>query len=131
MIGTEVFVETAKPAPITFTLSVRARAGYFRSELQQSLADVFAADEGGFFEPGRLDFGEDLYASDMIDAAMAVEGVAVACLNRFKRVGSGWPDRTAEEFIPIAEDEYVRCLNVRGQPDKGYFRIIVNGGEVG
>jgi len=131
MIGTEVFVETAKPAPITFTLSVRARAGYISSELRQSLADVFAADEGGFFEPGRLDFGEDLYASDMIDAAMAVEGVAVACLNRFKRVGSGWPDRTAEEFIPIAEDEYVRCLNVRGQPGKGYFRLIVNGGEVG
>lgn len=131
MIGSEVFVETAKAAPITFTLSVRASAGYFRTELQQALAEVFTADEGGFFEPGRLDFGEDLYASDLIDAAMAVEGVAVACLNRFKRVGSGWPDRTAEEFIPISEDEYVRCLNLRGRPEKGYFRIVVNGGEVG
>ena len=131
MIGSEVFLETAKPAAIAFTLSVRAKPGYFRSEMRQALADVFSADEGGFFEPGRLDFGEDLFASDIIDAAMAVEGVAVACLNRFKRVGSGWPDRSAEGFIPVADDEYVRCLNRRGAPETGYFRLIVNGGEVG
>ena len=110
---------------------MRAKPGYFRSEMRQALADVFSADEGGFFEPGRLDFGEDLFASDIIDAAMAVEGVAVACLNRFKRVGSGWPDRSAEGFIPVADDEYVRCLNRRGAPETGYFRLIVNGGEVG
>jgi hypothetical protein len=131
MIGSEVFLEDAKPAPITVTLSIRARPGYFRSEMRQALADVFSADEGGFFEPGRLDFGEDLFASDIIEAAMAADGVAVACLNRFKRVGSGWPDRVAEGFIPIADDEYVRCLNIRNEPEKGYFRIVVNGGESG
>lgn len=131
MVGSEVFLAKAKPAPIAFTLSIRAKAGYFRSELQQALADVFSSDEGGFFEPGRLDFGDDLYASDIIDAAMRVDGVAVACLNRFKRVGSGWPDRTGEGFIPIADDEYVRCLNLLGDPEKGYFRIVVNGGETG
>ncbi|MET0179343.1 MAG: hypothetical protein ABW194_02525 [Novosphingobium sp.] len=131
MIGSEVLLETAKPAAIAFTLSIRARPGYFRSEMRAALAAVFSAEDGGFFEPGRLDFGEDLYASDIIEAAMAIEGVAVACLNRFKRVGSGWPDRTAEGFIAIAEDEYVRCLNRRGAPDAGFFRIVVNGGEVG
>lgn len=131
MIGSEVFLEDARPAAITFTLSVRVKAGYFRSEMRQALADVFAADEGGFFEPGRLDFGEDLFASDIIEAVMAVEGVAVACLNRFKRVGSGWPDRVVEGFIPIENDAYVRCLNLRGAPDKGYYRLVVNGGEAG
>ncbi len=131
MIGSEVFLEDAKPAAISFTLSIRARPGYFRSEMRQALADVFSADEGGFFEPGRLDFGEDLFASDLIEAAMAVDGVEVACLNRFKRVGSGWPDRVVEGFIPVADDEHLRCLNLRGQPGKGYFRLVVNGGEVG
>ena len=131
MIGSEVFLETAQPAPITFTLSVRAKAGYFRSELKQALAEVFSFDEGGFFEHGRLDFGEDLFASDIIEAAMAVEGVAVACLNRFKRVGSGWPDRVSEGFIPIEDDHYALCRNLRGHPEEGYFRLIVNGGEAG
>lgn len=131
MIGSEVFLEEAKPASIAFTLSVRAKPGYFRSEMRQALADVFSADEGGFFEPGRLDFGEDLFASDIIEAVMAVDGVAVACLNRFKRVGSGWPDRVAEGFIPVEDDEYLRCMNARGEPKKGYYRLIVNGGEAG
>lgn len=131
MIGSEVFLEAAKPAPVTFTLSVRIEPGYFRSEMRQALADVFSPDEGGFFEPGRLDFGEDLFASDIIEAVMAVDGVAVACLNRFKRVGSGWPDRTADGFLAIEDDEYVQCLNRRGDPTKGYFRLVMHGGEAG
>ena len=131
MMGSEVFLETAKAAPITFALSVRAKPGFFRSELRQALAEVFSADEGGFFEPGRLDFGADLFASDIIEAAMAVDGVAVACLNRFKRVGSGWPDRVVEGFIPVDPDEFALCLNRRGDPERGYFRITVNGGEAG
>jgi len=131
MIGSEVFLEPAKPAAITFTLSIRAKSGYFRSELHQALSDLFSSEEGGFFEPGRLDFGEDLYASDIIEAAMSVEGIEVACLNRFKRVGSGWPDRTVEGFVPIEDDEYVRCLNLKGKQESGYFRLVVNGGELG
>ncbi|MEX2518033.1 MAG: hypothetical protein WD969_01730 [Paracoccaceae bacterium] len=131
MLGAEVFLEDAKQAPITFALSIRAKPGFFRTELRQALAEVFSADEGGFFEPGRIDFGEDLFASDIIEAAMAVDGVEVVCLNRFKRVGSGWPDRVAQGFIPIEADEYVLCLNRRGAPASGYFRLMVNGGETG
>ena len=121
----------ATPAAITVPLTVRVQPGYFRSALRQALAEVFSAEDGGFFEPGCLDFGDDLFASDIIEAVMAVEGVAVACLNRFKRVGSGWPDRVVEGFIPIEDDEYVRCLNFRGAPQKGYYRLLVNGGEAG
>ncbi len=131
MIGTEVFLEGAKGAAITFVLSVRAKPGYFRSELRQALAQVFSADEGGFFEPGRLDFGEALYASDVIEAAMGVEGVAVACLNLFRRVGKGFEDQSADGVIPVAADEFILCANDRRRPEQGTFRIIVNGGEAG
>ena len=128
MLGSEVFLENAKPAPIVFTLSVRARPGFFRSELRQALAEEFSAGEGGFFEPGRMDFGEALYASDIIERAMSVEGVAVACLNRFRRLGP-YPDRTAAGVIRVAADEFIMCLNERGAPGKGTYRIVVNGGE--
>lgn len=130
MIGSEVFLEAAKAAAVTFSLSVRAKPGFFRSELRQALNAAFAADQGGFFEPGRLGFGADLYASDIIEAAMAVEGVAVACLNRFKRVGA-YPDRTAAGFIEIAEDAFVLCRNQAGAPGDGYYRLTVHGGEAG
>lgn len=130
MVGSEVFLEAAKSAPITFALSVRAKKGYFRSELRQALHQKFTSAQGGFFEPGRLDFGEDLFASDIIEAAMAVEGVEVACLNRFKRVGA-YPDRTAAGVIEIADDEFALCRNDRAKPSDGTYRITVNAGEIG
>lgn len=129
MIGTEVFLEEAKGAAITLTLSIRAKPGYFRSEMKQALAQVFSSDQGGFFEPGRLGFGEALFASDVIEAAMAVEGVAVACLNLFRRVGKGYEDQSADGVIKIDEDEFILCTNDRARPEKGSIRIAVNGGE--
>jgi len=131
MIGTEVFLERAKPAPVAIVLSVRAKPGYFRTEMRQALSQVFASDRGGYFEPGAHRFGEALYASDIIEAAMQVEGVAVACLNGFRRLGRGFGDSTKAGVIPVADDEYIQCLNERGNPDGGRIEITVNGGELG
>ncbi len=131
MLGSEVFLEQARAASVSITLSVRARPGYFRSELRQALAQVFTADQGGFFAPGRLGFGEPLYASDIIETAMTVEGVAVACLNIFRRVGKGFPDQTAEGVIRIDPDEYIRCMTDRSHPERGSIRIVINEGEAG
>jgi hypothetical protein len=130
MVGSEVFLDEAKHAPVTFTFAVRAKRGYFRSELKQAIDAVLTSDEGGFFEPGRLGFGEYLYASDLIAAIVAVEGVEAACLNRFKRVGSAWPDRTADEFISVADDELILCMNHPIDPTLGTYRLIIDGGEL-
>ena len=130
MVGSEVILEAAKAAPVVFTLSIRARPGYFRSELRHALALAFSSDQGGFFEPGRLGFGEDLFASDIIEQAMTVEGVEVACLNRFRRLGP-YPDRTAAGVIPIADDEFVQCMNRAGAPQQGAYRLVINAGGVG
>ncbi|SHE32000.1 hypothetical protein SAMN05444273_10187 [Litoreibacter ascidiaceicola] len=131
MIGSEVFLEPARAAPINVTLSVRAKPGFFRSELRQAVAEVFTSDQGGFFEPGRLGFGEALYASDIIEAAMQIEGVAVACLNRFRRVGRSFEDRSAEGFIAVDPDTYLLCAGDAHAPERGAFRITVQGGETG
>lgn len=129
MIGTEVLLEAANATPITVVLSVRARKGYFRSELKQALEEAFSSSQGGFFEPGRLGFGEDLFASDIIETAMAVEGVEIACLNRFKRVGA-YPDQTASGVIVVAEDAFVLCMNDQSRPQHGTLRVTINGGAV-
>lgn len=92
---------------------------------------MFSTDEGGFFETGRLDFGEALYASDVIEAAMAVEGVAVACLNLFRRVGKGFEDQSSDGFIAVSEEEFIACRTDRSRPENGSLRIVVNGGEAG
>lgn len=129
MIGTEVLLESAKTVPISISLSVRAKKGFFRSELKQALDQVFASSDGGFFETGRFGFGEDLFASDIIEAAMQVEGVAIACLNLFKRIGPH-PDQAASGVIRIDEDELVLCLNNRTVPQHGAIRITVSSGDI-
>jgi hypothetical protein len=131
LIGTEVILANAKAASVAVTLSIRAKPGYFRSELRQALAEVFSSDEGGFFAPGRLRFGEALYASDIVEAATGVEGVAVACLNQLRRVGNMFPDLTAEGVIPVAADEYIRCMSDRTRPEEGWIRISIVEGEAG
>ncbi|MGX9357437.1 hypothetical protein ACS3SW_20340 [Roseobacteraceae bacterium S113] len=131
MVGAEVFLETARGASVTLTLSVRAKPGFFRSELRHALEAVFTSDQGGFFEPGRLGFGVPLYASDVIEAAMGVEGVAVACLNLFKRQGRDFPDQTAEGIIEVEDDAFIRCMNDPSDASRGALRITVTGGELG
>jgi hypothetical protein len=128
LAGSEVFLEDAREAPIDFALSVTARPGHFRSQLQAALIQAFSADEGGFFAPGRFGFGEAVFASDIIQAAMGVEGVAIACLNRLKRAGASFPNRADAGSVAIAADELAVCFNT---PGRGTFRINVEGGLVG
>jgi hypothetical protein len=131
MAGTEVVLADAREVPLFFWLAVRARTGYFRSELVAALNAVFDADNGGFFEPGHFDFGQAVYAADIIKAAMTVEGVETVCLNRFKRAGNGHPDMAGPGVIAMDPDEIAVCFNRPGQPDEGSFRITVDGGLAG
>ena len=131
MIGAEVFLEDALQVPITFWLSVKIRPGYFRSEIRDGLAQVLSTEPGGLFEPGRLGFGEDVHASNIIEVAMALDGVETACLNRFKQLGTMWADRTDAGVIEIAPDEVAICQNAPGAPHLGGFEITVLGGETG
>ena len=86
---------------------------------------------GGFFEPGRLKFGEDLYASDIIQALMTLDGIENICLNRFKRVGKIYPDRVNDGFIPLDGLEIAVCDNIPGEPGRGYYTLKLHGGRKG
>lgn len=131
LAGSEVLLEDAREAPIDFALAVTAQPGYFRSQLKAALTQAFDADEDGLFAPGRFGFGEALYASDIIKAAMSVEGAAIACLNQLKRSGGNHPNLAAAGFVPVADDELIVCYNRADRAGGGRFRITVDGGLVG
>lgn len=130
LIGSEVRLVAPVRVPIAFAMVVMARPTFFRSELERELREVFTVEEGGFFQPGRFGFGEDLFASDLIEAVVKVEGVEAACLNRFRRIDGRFGDQTDRGKIAIGEDEVVICENGL-DPTRGYFRIAVNGGAAG
>ena len=86
---------------------------------------------GGFFEPGRLRFGEDLHAGDIIETLMALEGVENVCLNRFKKIGRQFADASDSGAIVLEGLEIAVCDNKPDKPARGYYRLTLNGGRKG
>jgi hypothetical protein len=131
MAGREVFLQDAEPVGISISLSVRVAANYFESEVRRAVANALGTGLGGFFVAGRLKFGQDLHASDLIETVMALDGVQSVCLNRFKRVGKRFPDQSDDGRIQLDGLEIAVCDNDPLRPERGSLRIVMHGGQRG
>jgi len=131
MAGREVIMENAVGVGISMTLSLRVRENYFQSEVRLAVAQTLATGPEGFFEPGRLRFGEDLHAGDIIETLMALEGVENVCLNRFKKIGQQYADASDSGTIVLEGLEIAVCDNNPEKPKRGYYRLTLNGGLKG
>lgn len=131
MAGQEVFLQEAEPVGINIALSTRIAESFFRSEIRRETLDVLGTGLGGFFAPGRLDFGQDLFASDIIETVMALDGVEAVCLNRFKRVGKRYADQSASGRIQLDGLEIAVCDDDPQRPERGYLRLTFQGGRPG
>lgn len=131
MAGREIIMEDAVPVGISMTLSLRVLENYFQSEVRLAVAQILATGPGGFFEPGRLRFGEDLHAGDIIEALMTLEGIENVCLNRFKKIGRQFADASDSGTIVLEGLEIAVCNNRPDEPTRGYYRLILNGGRKG
>ncbi len=131
MAGQEVVLHDAVYIGIYMSISVRVASNFFQSEMRHAIAQVLGHGPAGFFEPGRHGFGEDLYASDVIEALMALDGIEHVCLNRFKRIGSQYPDRAEAGFISLDGLEVALCNNDAVEASKGYYQLKLHGGGQG
>jgi hypothetical protein len=131
MAGQEVVLEDAVPVAIKMFISIRVQENYFQSEVRNAVRQALGTGPGGFFEPGRLGFGEDLYASDVFQTLMSLDGVENVCLNRFKRLGDSYPDQTDTGRIPLEGLEIAVCVNDPGRPERGYINLTLTGGRRG
>lgn len=131
MAGQEVLLEDAVPVGIVLSLNLVVDERFFRSEVRRAVEQGLGRGPGGFFEPGRLRFGEDLHASDLFEALMGVEGVVDITLDRFKRVGAAHPDQSASGRITLRGLEVAVCDNDPARPERGYYRLNLCGGRRG
>jgi hypothetical protein len=131
MAGQEVFLQDAELVGISISLSVRVAANYFQSEVRRAVLNALGTGLGGFFAAGRLKFGQDLHASDLIETVMALDGVQSVCLNRFKRLGKRFPDQSDDGRIQLDGLEIAVCENDPLRPERGNLRIVMHGGQRG
>lgn len=131
MVGQEVVLEDAMPVPVSMAFSIRVASDYFRSEIVRAVSAALGTQPVGFFEPGRLRFGEDLHVSDLLQVLMALDGVENVCVNRFKRLGSQFPNQVESGRIVLAGYEIAVCDNNPSDPSRGYYRLTLHGGRRG
>lgn len=131
MVGQEVILRDPQYVGIYMAISLKLRANRFQSEIRHAVAQVLGHGPDGFFAPGHHGFGEDLYASDVIEALMTLDGVETVCLNRFKRIGSQYPDRVEVGFIALDGLQVAVCDNDAGDPARGFYRLTLHGGRRG
>lgn len=131
LCGQEVVLRDALEVGILLSLSIQVNANYFQSEVKRAVEQALGRGPGGFFEPGRLRFGEDLHAGDLFQTLMALDGVDNVCLNRFKRIGDRFPDESDSGRIVLEGLEIGVCDNEGGHPERGYYKLKLNGGRRG
>jgi hypothetical protein len=131
MVAQEVVLEAAIEVGIVLGLSIQVDADYFQSEVRVAVERALGTGPGGFFEPGRVRFGEDLWASDLYQVLMALDGVDNVCLNRFKRLGNSFPDQSGTGRIVLEGLEVAVCDNDPKRPERGYIALILQGGRKG
>ncbi len=131
MAGQDVIIQNAEPVGIYFSLSVSVSYGYYQSEVRNSILEALGTGSGGFFKPGRLAFGEDLYVSDIFQTIMNLKGISTVCVNRFKRMGNAFQDQSGSGRIKLSGLEIAVCNNEPSDHESGYILLKLNGGIKG
>lgn len=121
-------IEIAAPAYVALdvALHVCARPGYFAADVRRRLLRVFATTPGGFFHPDRFSFGEPVYLSAVVAAAMAVQGVSHVEPLRFQRLGRPPQGEIDAGRIAMARLEIARLDNDPNAPEHGRIEFEVH-----
>ncbi len=133
LAGHDVEIDGPAFVPLDIELHVCTRPGYFAADVERRLAEVFgatrlASGETGFFHPDRFSFGQPVYLSAVIAAAMRVPGVAYATPVRFQRLGRRAAGEIDAGRIAMARLEIARLDGDPSAPEHGRIRFDVDTG---
>jgi hypothetical protein len=128
MLGTDLAAEGAVIVGLQIALAVCVDAEHFQGDVYTALMARFTGP-GGLLSAANFTFGETVYASPLIAAAQAVEGVASVTLATFSRQDAPWVDGTATGSLTMGRLEIPRCDNDPDHIDHGQFTITLDGGK--
>jgi hypothetical protein len=119
--------------PLDIVLSVCVKPGYFKSDVKETLLNVFSnyewgPGEKGFFHPDNFTFAQPVYLGRMYETAMKVEGVAYVEVTRFHRWGKAPNNEMNLGLLRTAGVEIVRLDNDPDFPENGKIEFEMKGG---
>lgn len=136
-------LEVLGPAfvPLDIVLSICVSPGAWPEAVAGALQDRFGTGvlpdgNRAFFHPDNFTFGDSVYLSQIVAAAMATPGVRWVDVrpppqnptNRFRRWASTGPDQLAAGVLRAGALEIIRCDSNPSLPERGRIRFDVEGG---
>ena len=137
MAGYDLEVDGPRFVPLEIVMTVCVERDHIRSNVQQSLLDVFSnRDAGGvrgFFHPDNFTFGQPVYLSRVVATAMAVPGVEWVDVsdtppNAFQRWGEPARGEVQDGMITMDRLEVARLDNDPNAPENGRLGFVMKGG---
>lgn len=138
MAGYDLEVDGPRFVPLEIVMTVCVARDHIRSNVQRSLLEVFsnrddAGGARGFFHPDNFTFGQPVYLSRVVAAAMAVPGVEWVDVsdvepNMFQRWGEPARREVQEGMITMGRLEVARLDNDPNAPENGRLGLVMKGG---
>lgn len=130
LAGHDVEIDAPHFVALDIEFHVCTKPGYFAADIEQRLLDIFSAGvrsngETGFFHPDRFTFGQPVYLSALIAAAMQVPGVAYVTPLIFQRLGRLASGELDAGQITMQRLEIARLDNDPNAPENGRIRFQV------
>ena len=134
MAGHDAEIDGPRFVPLEIEMLVRVQPDYFRSDVKAALLRVFSnilMDDGrrGLFHPDNFTFGQPVYLSPLYAAAQAVAGVASVQITTFQRQGTAGVEALDKGRLDVGRLEIARLDNDPDFPERGVFRITLEGGK--
>jgi hypothetical protein len=133
-IGYDLKVSQGRYVPLRIELAVCVAPHYLRAHVKAALLDLFsnrrrADGTPGFFHPDNLSFGDNIYLSRIVSAALGVTGVESVVVKRLERLFEGPNGEIADGLLTLGALEIARLDNDPGNPENGQLTLIMRGGR--
>ena len=134
MMGTDIVVESAVIVGLQIEMEICVDPGHFQGDVFQALMTVFVTGNQrtgapGLLNPDSFTFGQTVYASPLVAAAQAVDGVRSATLTKFTRMEPPQVDGVAQGYLTMGRLDIPRCDNDPDHLDHGTFTLHMDGGK--
>ena len=134
MMGTDIAVEGAVIVGLRIEMEICVDHQHFQGDVYQALTEVFVTGDqrgggSGLLNAANFTFGQTVYASPLVAAAQAVDGVMSATLTVFTRMDAPWVNGVTQGFITVGRLEIPRCDNDPEHLDHGTFTLHMDGGK--
>lgn len=134
MMGTDIAVEPAVIVGLQIEMEICVDPAHFQGDVFQALMMVFVTGNQrdgtpGLLNPASFTFGQTVYASPLVAAAQAVEGVRSVTLTVFTRMDAPWVDGVALGYLTMGRLDIPRCDNDPDHLDHGTFTLHLDGGK--